>query len=83
MRNIKELLTVMLENENLFITGMCQWVWHLKIKDYITPSEYGLLRRCFINNQPWVTNFKINYIRNEYWWKADNIKPRIRWIKNI
>ena len=81
MRNIKELLTVMLENERLFNHGLCTWVSNLQIYGYITSGEYGVLHKYVKNNVPFLVKLKLGYHMSGFWWKSDNIKPRIKWIK--
>lgn len=86
MRNIKELLQVMLDNKHLFRNGLCIWAYDLYIKDTITLQEYRSLTRYIDNNRPdyfsW-TNL-INSYRSEeraYYFPNGKIKPRIYWIK--
>ena len=82
-RSIKELLEVMLENQELFNGGLCSWAWYMYREDKITFEEYRILD-CYIReNRP--SKFSSleawNYQNRGYYWKYNNIKPRIKWIK--
>jgi len=86
MRNIKELLQVMLDNKHLFRNGLCTWAYDLYIKDTITLQEYHSLVKYIDNNRPdyfsWA-NLINSYPSEEraYYFPNGKIKPRIYWIK--
>ncbi len=78
-RTIKELLTVMLENQQLFRVGLCFWVDYLFRIDIITDDECNNLHNYIGSNKP-ITLFRI-FTSTNYYWKLYDIKPRIKWIK--
>ena len=51
-RNIKELLTLLLNNQSLFSSGLCSWASSLFLNDYITLKEYETLREYIDKNRP-------------------------------
>lgn len=89
MRSIKELLELMLDNKDLFNTGLCDWTLKLYLLDIISDEECYLLRQYIISNRPSLyNNFRMFYhtiLRDDpeshFYWKRGDIKPRIKWIK--
>jgi len=75
-RSIKDLLQVMLDNQDLFETGLCLWNTRLWKEGLITTREYLLLHIYFRQNTP------AHYYDLEdcYWWDGGFIEPRIEWI---
>lgn len=87
MRSIKELLQLMLDNQYLFETGLCFWVWDLRRVNLEAPiisiDECKLLKTYVNKNRPH-TFSSFNVLLNctsRYYWKKGNIKPRIKWIE--
>ena len=80
-RSIKELLQLMLDNQNLFREGLCSWSGELYfIKNKISYKEYDLLYNYINKNAPF--SYKINIFNTSaYFWKKGDIKPRIEWLK--
>lgn len=76
-RPIKELLQVMLDNQQEFSNGMCFWLINLYWLDYISRDELKTLQNYMRRNRPWWYFFRFD----SYWWAKDDIEPRIRWIK--
>lgn len=89
MRSIKELLEVMLNNKDLFRSGLCQWNDHLCTQDIITWDERIILKNYIRSNRPpFYDNLTIfgHVIRRDdpithYYWKLGKIEPRLKWIK--
>lgn len=80
MRTVKELLQLMLDNENLFCNGLCSWVNQLEFKTYINDQELTLLSQYIYDNKPFTLH---DIFSNDcYYWKKGDIKPRIKWIKH-
>jgi hypothetical protein len=81
-RNIKELLEVMLNNQHLFSSGLCQWVVSCHLYDQISEGEWRTLDTYIQKNKPRgaINKFLISF-RGGFYWKKGNIKPRIKWIK--
>jgi hypothetical protein len=78
-RTVKELLRVMLKHQDLFDTGLCDWVYRLYSTHLITSKECNNLLRYIDNNEPLkIKFFPLWYDR--YYWKKGDIKPRIKWI---
>ncbi len=85
MRTIKQLLQVMLDNQQYFSSGLCGWAtdlhWVAKLSnDY----EYGRLMRYIRNNRPSkfssIDAFKQR--NSSLYWTFGDVKPRIKWLKN-
>lgn len=82
MRTIKELLQIMLDNQQYFQTGLCGWSNSIKLS---STEEYDKLHSYIRNNKPSAFSsferFTQELNLEPYWWKKGNIKPRINWIK--
>jgi hypothetical protein len=76
MRSIKELLQIMLDNQQLFEGGLCIWALNLRINYIITFEEKEIILKYIIKN-----DVNKRYKETGYWWKSNNIKPRLKWIK--
>lgn len=79
MRSIKELLQLMLDNQESFDKGLCHWVKYMYIDGLISNKEFMLLSSYIDINPPFI--YKIYRRHRGYYWKPGNIKPRIDWIK--
>ena len=83
MKTIKELLELMLENQQYFKKGLCVWVEKMYLEDIFTPFEYRKLQNYIDSNKP--TFFESPFYSfggfGSYYWKKGNIKPRLKWIK--
>ena len=77
-RTIKELLQLMLDNQELFTTSLCTWKARLYLNDIITTDESISLAIFIDEHRPWVKIFQMN---SGYYWSKGKIKPRIKWIK--
>jgi hypothetical protein len=75
-RTIKELLQLMLDNKDLFETGLCRWDVELSHKNLINFNENVLLRDFIKNNKP--SDYKEN---SPYYWEVFDIEPRIKWLE--
>lgn len=77
-RTIKELLQLMLRRQCEFSDGLCIWVKNMYWEDEITKTEGNKLHKYIKENRPknlyWLMKF-------DFYWKFDDIKPRIKWIK--
>lgn len=83
MRNIKELLELMLNNQPEICGGLCSWINILFSNKKITNDEYFLLQEYVKKNRPskW-TSFRVFMNRNEaYYWPSYFIEYRIKWIE--
>ncbi len=87
IRSNKELGEVMLNNNHLFKSGLCNWINKLILNDLITHEEFEKLDYLICNNRP--TKKLLNYIYNPdkikdsdscFYWKENEILPRIKWI---
>ena len=83
MRTIKELLQVMLDNQQLFEEGLCKWIIRLFHNKLITATEFCHLTFYVRGNRP--SKFSSidawQHRDAQYYWKFGDIKPRIKWIK--
>jgi len=79
-RTIKELLQLMLDNQNLFCKGLCGWSTELGYYGLINSSECSQLIKYIDDNKP----SKLHHYffgNGNYYWNPGEIKPRIKWIK--
>ncbi len=85
MRTIKELLQVMLDNQKYFVSGLCNLVDNICLKDLISMKEHRILLNYVKENKPSTFSsferFKQEICAEAYWWKKGNINPRIKWLK--
>ena len=83
MRNIKELLELMLENQDLFCIALCDWTRRLHGVRFICQEEKMTLLYYIQKNRPsmWSSIDAFRYRKRSYYWEEGNIKPRIKWIK--
>jgi len=78
MRNIKELLQVMLSNINKINSwndGMCILAVKLLGEQIITNDEYNCLLKHIKSNPP------KNRYDNSYFFEPGQIQPRIEWLE--
>jgi hypothetical protein len=81
MRTTKELLELMLENQQFFKSGLCRWIENMYRRGIITEAECYRLEYYLSQNKP-ITFYKILRMNNNrYWWRIGDIKPRIKWIE--
>jgi hypothetical protein len=79
-RSIKELLQLMLDNQNIFSLGLCYWATNMYGHKKISKEEYYLLSNYIRKNAPF--SHKINIFKSSpFYWKAGAIAPRILWLK--
>lgn len=83
MRSIKELLELMLENEQAYFYGLCHWVNNLYICKIINFEERRKLITYINNNRPskWSSFSAFISRDSRFYWESKKIKPRIKWIK--
>lgn len=83
MRNIKELLELMLKNEQGYFSGLCNWVSNLYLSKIINLEEKIRLINYINNNRPskWSSLSAFKSRNTRFYWEYKNIKPRIKWIK--
>ena len=84
MRNIKELLIILRDNEQLFRTGLCGLSWMLKESRQITPEEYHELKFFIENNRPrWYSiHYSILKCRSQFYWIQSYWAPRKKWLNS-
>jgi hypothetical protein len=82
MRTIKELLELMLDHQEYFRYGLCEWATDLWVKHILNSSEYYTLMVYIKSNRPsrWSSWDAFNYHKGGYWWTMSNINPRIKWL---
>lgn len=83
MRSIKELLELMLKNEQAYFYGLCHWVNNLYICKIINLEEKRKLITYINNNRPskWSSFSAFISRDSNFYWESKKIKPRIKWIK--
>ena len=85
MRNIVELLEIMLKHKDLYKTGLCGWAEDLAYESIITYDEKERLRDFIQQNPPGLWSFdRIWYWAGDsdgFYWEYGEIAPRLRWIK--
>jgi len=77
MRTNKELLELMLENQQNFHSGLCAWIISMYLRGIITTEEYYEFKKYLNQNKP----ITFHRIFSAFWWKQGDINPRIKWIK--
>jgi len=82
-RSIKELLELMLKYRQLYCRGLCHFANILHLQDIISFQEMVILRIYIKDNRPSMfSSFEAFAFRiTNYYWKPENIVPRIKWIK--
>jgi hypothetical protein len=82
-RSIKELLQIMLANQDLFSSGLCTWNYLLHKHNLISRDEALCLNMYISENRPsmWSSVDAFKHRNKEYYWECNNIQPRITWIK--
>jgi hypothetical protein len=83
MRTIKELLQLMLDNQQYFQAGLCYWSNNLYANGLINMREWVLLKKYIKVNRPSAFS-SINALmhRNSaYFWEPENIKYRVQWLE--
>jgi hypothetical protein len=84
-RPVRELLNIMLLNDNLFKSGLCQWSYSLYSKDRITYAEMKLLTQYINDNKPSVFSsidvFLLRLLRSDYIWLKGRKQVRVKWLK--
>ena len=74
--SISEIIDIVLENQDLFETGLCKWMSNLYMTDKLTWWEYRRLYDVMLRN-----SFKRQI--GVYWWEEGDIQPRIEFLKQI
>lgn len=75
MRSEKELWELVLSRTDLFETGLCHWVFTMRLEVVINIGEFWLLKEG-LDSLPKDREFGF------YCWPPFKIEPRIEWIKN-
>jgi hypothetical protein len=84
MRNIKQLLELMLSRQDLFTSGLCSWASRLVDRKLISYDEYGQLVRYIKYNGPqfkWYNPYMLFKANDCYYWLSGCKFPRVAWIK--
>lgn len=74
--SIPELIDITLENQYLFQTGLCSWVYNLYVYNILTFNEYNKFIKCIRENGE-------DKSRNVFWWKEGDIQPRIEFLEQL
>jgi len=82
MGTVKQLLEIMLVNQQYFSLGLCHWVLNLSEAGIISFKEEQLLSDYIDNNRPHmfssISAFKQR--DNDFYWPKGELQPRIDWI---
>lgn len=73
MRREKELWQLVLSRQDLFWSGLCNWVYKLLEKRIINENEFVLLKNVMTCKLP-------ERFGSAYSWIPCDIQPRINWI---
>lgn len=79
-KTIKELLQLMLDSQQHFQSGLCNWIDNLYVYNVITSFEFSKLKNYIRCNKPNLLH-NIIYSNGSYWWRYGDIFPRIEWVK--
>ena len=77
MRTIRQLLKIMLDNQQYFETGLCRWANELRICRLINFEEQKNIEH-YIDKFPTEQYTTLGSI---YYWEPCLIEPRIEWLK--
>lgn len=93
MRTITQLLTIVrdeLIKSEILDSGLCDFIFFLKVDTIITTSEYFMLMDYLDKNMPNTFNtlftrlvdFEWNFNESVtcHWWGIGKKKPRIKWL---
>ena len=73
----------MIDNQSLFMHGLCSWGYNLVKANLLSWDEYDNLLVYIKSNRPHkfssLDAFKRK--RQDFFWEHDNIIPRIKWLK--
>ena len=72
-RTIKELLQLMLDNQDYFIAGLCGLIFNVYSEGIISEKEYEIIKSYLNEKKP------INAGR--FWFTRGEIQPRIEWLE--
>jgi hypothetical protein len=73
---VEKVLKILLDNQDLFSTGICDWVESLGKNNLITETELLWMDDYMKKNIPNSRNFIWGF-----WWDCGKIEPRIEWIQ--
>lgn len=82
-RTIAELLKLMIENQDCFYLGLCDWPHNMyRVKKIITMSECIILEDYVKANRPSAFSSWDAFKRRNrrLYWPMGDIRPRIKWI---
>jgi len=83
MKTTKQLLQLMLDNQQCFNGGLCYWAAWMHHCELITENEFDTLLSYISDNRP-STFSSIPAFKNldsAYYWKYGDIKPRVKWLE--
>jgi len=72
---VEKVLKLLLDNQDLFRTGICDWVYSLEQTKLITETETLWMDDYLKNNAP-----RLRFSMIGFWWDCGKIEPRIEWI---
>jgi hypothetical protein len=83
IRNIEELLTIMLVNKHYFVAGLCRLAASIYLHKHITYQEYLMLERYIGANRPskWSSISAYKNREKGFFWKHGVISYRIKWLE--
>ena len=80
-RTIPELLQVLLDNEKIFIGGLCPMVVTLCVLEKISIAEMVMLRHFFIRNLPCKKYYAPNHDVPLFCFPCGQWTPRKEWLE--
>lgn len=79
-RSIKELLQVLLDNQDLFVFGLCQWNKTCWNNGLIIYKEFLMIREYININRPDNEYTRLIGFNSGYYWFPGDLEIRIRWL---
>lgn len=81
-RTIAELLELMVENQDCFYLGLCDWSHKMYRAKIITMSECIILEDYVKANRPSAFSSwdAFKHRKKRFYWTMNDIHPRIEWI---
>lgn len=71
-----KVLKLLLDNPEMFESGMCGWVYRLHVKNKITKIELALFDELLEDSLP-----KRDVEEDWFSWEPGKIEPRLKWIE--
>jgi hypothetical protein len=82
-RPIHVLLQVLLDNQNLFKSGLCFWTYRCFEEKLLSYDERCIVEKHIKQNPPLFYKYFKQFFKepfHSFYWKENKIAPRIKWL---